>query len=628
MSYKAFIRKNIKKHTLVCLSFASSIITILSGIVLTSSTSSAASASTATATVKIAASCTLSGGGNYSATVPNGTSAEIAGSTLTVTCNDAGGFALYAVGNSGDEYGNNNMIGPSVNIPSDTTSAGSYWAMKITPTTGNTPTIENAFDSFKNVPIVHTKVASYSGSTGTGSLSVDATYKANISSTQLAGNYLGKVKYTLIHPSSGDAPVTPLAASDCPANSICYAPNADDIEGTMLSTELSAVAASPRAGRQIWKLGSQGSGSITADSTAQLIAYNYSRPGYGFAGWSPSYEASTASGSTDIIFGPQATISTYPDNLGGVDVDTNGLILYPVWVASTGSMQTFSSSDCNAMSISDVTARKDIRDDNVYTIAKLADGKCWMVENLRLDNDANITPANTHSTNNAFGGVFTGLAKPEKTDHPDATPNSLYSTDGTTVNVITGGTGHRMPRYNNTNTDRSLPASYTDTHDHQWYGFGNYYTWPAAIADTSYYNTNNQPAETSSLCPTGWRLPRGGNKSNEANNEFWSLVVTSLNNGINPSNYSSSTYPYYTGSAEVSPVYRALRAYPNNFLLSGYISSSIIYKGRHGYYWTSTAWEQSEAYDLHIYENYVYPGSRPHYNYKYQYRSIRCLVGN
>ncbi|MBP5648155.1 hypothetical protein J6X04_02610, partial [Candidatus Saccharibacteria bacterium] len=50
------------------------------------------------------------------------------------------------------------------------------------------------------VPDIHTKIASYSSSTGTGSLSVNATYKINISSTQLAGNYLGKVKYTLVHP--------------------------------------------------------------------------------------------------------------------------------------------------------------------------------------------------------------------------------------------------------------------------------------------------------------------------------------------------------------------------------------------------------------------------------------------
>ncbi|MBP5647907.1 hypothetical protein J6X04_01285, partial [Candidatus Saccharibacteria bacterium] len=174
------------------------IIIVLVGVSLSSPNSSATSASTALATVKVAASCTLTttGGGNYSATIPNGTSAEIAGSTMSVSCNDTGGFALYAVGYSDDIIGNNNMIGSSTNIPTNTSGVNSYWAMKINPTSGNTPTIENSFNNYHIVPDIHTKIASYSSSTGTGSLSVNATYKINISSTQLAGNYLGKVKYT------------------------------------------------------------------------------------------------------------------------------------------------------------------------------------------------------------------------------------------------------------------------------------------------------------------------------------------------------------------------------------------------------------------------------------------------
>ena len=246
--------------------------TILFGVGLSSGNSSATSASTATATVKVAASCTLttSGGGNYSAIVPNGTSAEIAGSTMSVSCNDAGGFALYAVGYSDDTVGNNNMIGSSTNIPTNTSGTNSYWAMKINPTSGTTPTIENSFNNYHIVPDIHTKVASYASSTGTGSLSVNATYKANISSTQLAGNYLGKVKYTLIHPSTGSAPAAPLSPSDCPANRICYAPNAYDILGSMDAISSIKIPDSPLAGTQY------------AGSNGQytLIASNYSRNNY------------------------------------------------------------------------------------------------------------------------------------------------------------------------------------------------------------------------------------------------------------------------------------------------------------------------------------------------------------
>ena len=604
----------------------------------TLSNTSAASASTATAAVKIAASCTLTstGGGNYSATVPNGTSAEIPGSTLSVSCNDAGGFALYAVGYSNDTIGNNNMIGASTNIATNTSGADSYWAMKINPTTGTTPTIENSFNNYHIVPNAHTKVASYASSTGTGSLSVNATYKANISSTQLAGNYLGKVKYTLIHPAAGPAPVSPLAASDCPANYICYAPNADDIEGTMLGNSFNAIVSSPKAGRTARARDNSGSFiNITTNSEAVLAAYNYSRPGYGFAGWSPSYEASTAPGSTDIIYGPMETVSTNPSDPKGVDISTNGLILYPVWVASTGSMQTFSSSDCNAMNVGDVTARTDLRDGNTYTIAKLPNGstgKCWMVENLRLNNDANITPSNTQSNNGTWGGVFTGLANSENNNFGSTPPvsNSLYSIDGTTANVISGDyPEYRVPRYNNSNTDRSLTVD--NWHDgrnpyYQWYGYGNHYTWSAAIADTTHYTTRNQSIETTSLCPTGWRLPKGGNKDNEANNEFWALIVDGINNGVKPANYDSSTTPYYTGATEASPVDQAARAYPNNIIYSGsFFETQNQNRGYDGYYWSSTAQNWYSSSGLLFSYDRVSPSTQMS---KYFGYSIRCVAGS
>ena len=228
------------KQVLIGLSTLS-LVTILSGVALSSSNSFAASASTATAAVKIPAACTFSGGGTYTATIPNGTSAEIAGSTLTVTCNDAGGFAIYAIGNSGDEYGNNNMIGNSTNIATGTSGTDSYWAMKITPTTGNTPTIENSFNSFHTVPSTQTKVASYLSSTGSGSLSVNATYKAYISNTQLAGTYIGKVKYTMVHPNTAPVPTPPPAPSaECntPVPNLTYM---QDLNSSNKATVLSSM---------------------------------------------------------------------------------------------------------------------------------------------------------------------------------------------------------------------------------------------------------------------------------------------------------------------------------------------------------------------------------------------------
>ena len=157
------------------------------------------------------------------------------------------------------------------------------------------------------------------------------------------------------------------------------------------------------------------------------------------------------------------------------------------------------------------------------------------------------------------------------------------------------------------------------------YSYGNYYTWHAAIADLTYNGTNNKSTTNTSLCPTGWHLPTGGNKSNESNNEFWSLVVGGINGNTKPANYGSSTYPYYTGTSEGSDASNRLRAYPNNFLYSGLFNSlSANLRGSNGYYWSSTAYNDYNSYNLYLYSSNVCPGTN--YYTKYYGHSIRCTA--
>ena len=157
------------------------------------------------------------------------------------------------------------------------------------------------------------------------------------------------------------------------------------------------------------------------------------------------------------------------------------------------------------------------------------------------------------------------------------------------------------------------------------YSYGNYYTWAAAIADTTNYTTNNQSVTSTSICPTGWHLPKGGKKSNEANSDFWALVVTGINGGTKPANYDSSASPIYTGTPEGSDASNALRAYPNNFVYSGFVGGGSTYaRGSYGRYWSSTANSGNFAYYMDFYSDYVDPGT---YNYyKYEGRCIRCLA--
>ena len=101
----------------------------------------------------------------------------------------------------------------------------------------------------------------------------------------------------------------------------------------------------------------------------------------------------------------------------------------------------------------------DTRDNNTYTVSKLADGKCWMTQNLRIGN------MNINSTNSDVSSEYT-----------------VY------------------------------PSHIDSTH-------GGYYSWHVATAGSGYGTSSRQNAAYS-ICPKGWRLPIGGSGNT---NERWGL---------------------------------------------------------------------------------------------------------
>lgn len=654
-------------------------IVALSAILLFSNLETFAAESTVTTTtISIPQACSMTGtidtphsasviNGTYSGTnYPNG----IGQTTLKAFCNDNAGFAIYAIGYTGDEYGNTKLhsstLGDTYDINTGIYTSGSTvnstWSMKLTSVSGTyAPSIVDGTNGTENfttwhvIPTEYTKVAYRSFGTdvdnngqGLGS-SLITTYDAYVSTNQPAGNYIGQVKYTLVHPNTLDdsnKPVAPLKDSDCPAGYVCYAPNASDIEGSMSS--FGSITSSPTAGKI-----SVG----TSATTINLIAPNYKREGYGFAGWSTDFTATNES----TIYGPNETLTVPSDTLA-----TNGMILYPVWVASAGNLQGWSGcfslttapSDGTRATLASMTALTDTRDNNVYTVARLADGKCWMTENLRLNSEnsvgaENITKAQGYgdATSSAQGnlGKFIGLANSEDANFSGTAPtaannatNSLYSSDGSTeINIGSGyDPAYRMPRYNKNNTNMApnatnsdgstaLTDSYNANNNHvRWYGYGNYYTWPAAIANTAYYNQNNASVTTTSICPAGWHLPVGGDKNNKTNDtynsDFWNLAIATI--GTEPANTSSSTQPNYTGNSEGNNASKSFRAFPNNFVYSGcFNASSTSSRSSGGSYWSSSARNNYYAYDLYLSSSTIFPGTSG--NTKNYGFSVRCIAG-
>ncbi|MDO4747019.1 MAG: hypothetical protein Q4A70_01595 [Candidatus Saccharibacteria bacterium] len=595
--------------------------------------------------IAVPVSCTMSGTGmnTHNAEIQNNTyTADIGATTLHAFCNDSAGFAVYAVGYTDNEFGKNVLtnatLGSTYDIATGTAESGntSNWAMKLAiagdsgdATGTNAFSLDNSFGGYHNVPAEYTKVAHKNSATdmttGTGGVKLTTTYAAFINKTQPAGTYNGQVKYTLVHPAS-EQPVQPqTATSGC----INYFANASTAEGTMGCQSISSSATS-----------------------AKLFASNFSREGYGFAGWSDAYDYATNANAN--FYGPNEDITFTAGQYTGTN---DGLALYAVWVKSAGSIQSWSG--CSSLASGAVTALTDQRDNETYAVAKLADGNCWMIENLRLESTAahnsDGTLAQGYGASTTYGN-FSGLAAPENADKfsPTYAANNLYSNDGSndTINIGTSNAAYRMPRFNNVNTptneserpqNPTAGTSTNSTSNAGMYSYGNYYTWHAAIADLNPNNTNNQSTTGTSLCPTGWHLPTGGgayasDSTTEVNKtgspstyrEFYNLGFKIMNevktayedtpNGYN-SYYSSATTNTAGDTAN-----KAFRKYPNNFVYSGYVySGSVGYRGIGGYYWSSTYNSPSGAYSLDLVSGNVYPGTDDIYG-MYSGRTIRCLV--
>ena len=538
-----------------------------------SSTFVSADESSANATVNVPEACTMTGSGmnTHTAEIPNGTyRADIGATTIKVVCNDPNGFSIYAIGFSNDEYTGTNhtkLVGTNDNtktIATGTATSGSTsnWAMKLATNASATYpiTLQNGYGSYKEVPDTYTKIAQRTSGTDTGTSATGAelttTYAAFISSAQVADTYTGKVKYTMVHPYN-EVPLQPQPAT---AGCINYFANGSGVTG-----EIGCQSASNNASVTLW-------------------AANFKRPGYGFAGWNTAFDYS------GTYYGPNQTI-TAPS-----DVSTNGLSLYAVWVKSAGTLQNWSG--CSSLASGSVTALTDSRDNDTYAVAKLADGKCWMIENLRLDNSPELSSANTHNPSISQLSPTTDPTQTAwcNTNSSDCDDQSMLATNNTTLFT------------NNTASSYSASSNV--------YSYGNYYNWYSATAGHGKYGNNYGSSFTSpgDICPAGWHLPTG----KDASGEFGLLDIALGGTGASSS---SSTTPTGTDMS------KAWRTYPNNFVYSGYVNgSSVNIRGSYGNYWSASGNASYSAYNLYFISTGVHPGTGG--GSKYYGGMVRCLSGS
>ncbi|MBR2543347.1 hypothetical protein IKF03_02010 [Candidatus Saccharibacteria bacterium] len=298
-------------------------------------------------------------------------------------------------------------------------------------------------------------------------------------------------------------------------------------------------------------------------------------------------------------------------------------------------LQDMSTAICDAATIPDEASQMqaiDTRDNKIYWITKLQDGKCWMTQNLDLNLDSSValtnqdTDLNTvaswtpmRSTINAVTNANTSGSVTDWVNDVN-TPysvdsgnwywkNSPFYNSNLCSSVNLGNrTCDYIAKLNSTYSAffSTTPYVSNGTHGH----VGNYYNFSAAVAsnDTSSYTTstfadvsNNPP---NSICPKGWRLPTITSASPDytqagSKDEFSRLAYL---------------YANYTGNTAISP--ENLEKAPLYYPRSGDVNTSALYLAGHsGIGWSSTVSTSTDAYYFGfdsggIYPQYVYTDAR------------------
>ena len=287
-------------------------------------------------------------------------------------------------------------------------------------------------------------------------------------------------------------------------------------------------------------------------------------------------------------------------------------------------MQDMTNEICQAATVMGGGAQMQLIDDRInldgnkrlYWVAKLADGNCWMTQNLDLDLIANHTYTHTdtdlgwnassfdaNATWTLTGGpstiawdseaaVFTGWQNSNTLPYSADPGEKYYYTSNSTADDI---------QY--TSLQDCISAGHTDC---EHYHAGNYYNWTAAIAK----NVSSSSNSDASVCPASWKLP------SKNVNDFGNLLVLYKIIATNDS------LQYLEGG------FNNIRGFPMYFTESGVIYNSITNNAaRHGAYWTSTHMVSSYSYYLdYNKQNIISSNPMSVIGGKDYGRSLRCLA--
>jgi uncharacterized protein (TIGR02145 family) len=232
-------------------------------------------------------------------------------------------------------------------------------------------------------------------------------------------------------------------------------------------------------------------------------------------------------------------------------------------------LQSFTTSQCNALATYDGTNEEavitltDSRGDNQsYQVAKLADGHCWMLNNLKLGSASSsltLTPTDTNIASNLtlpqlFNGSFT--------EEPDeATINHFYD-DPVVFGSVPGDTGAGETNY------------------------GYLYNWSAATAGESRESMPGDGTHDNvapySICPANWRLPTASRIWDEDEEEYiYSGDYPDLDRAWGGTGTGSWSGEPNIAQWQYSGAFKGV--------LSGYWGGEYVGQGVLGFFWSASA---------------------------------------
>ena len=257
-------------------------------------------------------------------------------------------------------------------------------------------------------------------------------------------------------------------------------------------------------------------------------------------------------------------------------------------------MQDMADSECVT---SAPTTVRDARDGEDYLVQRLADGNCWLLDNLRLDLSdadilANVTETNTNASATSLGYLKNG----------GGTTSDQYAITGvvewTDSPTYASGYSYSDPLIATSGSGWSKDTTTTS------YGNGSgkigvYYNYCAASAgsycygNSTSYSTSTGDA-TEDLCPAGWRMPTGGSAG-----EYQAL---------------------YTAYNSDATIFRNALSTP---LPGIFFKGSAIDQGTGGFFWSSTRYSDYGMYILVVVSSNVDPAYNSGRGSGY---SMRCLL--